>query len=131
VDIGSVGTQLSHAKIATERNSRRVPAASFASRAEARAVEFLRFLLNAREMVVEIKIERGLISFGEDESQELPRLFKVIPCASRSDISCLIGKVICIDCLAPRLIACSKSAAASGSHASQASVFAALRSPSS
>jgi hypothetical protein len=76
VDIGSVGTQLSHAKIATERNSRRVPAASFASRAEARAVEFLRFLLNAREMVVEIKIERGLISFGEDNLKNYPDFLK-------------------------------------------------------
>jgi hypothetical protein len=53
--------------------------------------------------------------------------YKVIPCASRSDISYLIGKVLYFDCQAPPSIACSKSAAGSVSHDSQASAFAALR----
>ena len=85
--------------------------------------------MNAQEMGVETRIERDLISFSENESRELPPTFEVIPCASRSDISHLIGKVFCIDSLAQLSIACCESAAAFGSHALRDSAFAALRSP--
>jgi hypothetical protein len=53
------------------------------TRAKARAAEgywltalFVSFLKNVQKMVVEIKVERDLISFGENESREFPQLLK-------------------------------------------------------
>lgn len=41
-----------------------------------RTALFVRLLINAREMSVEIKIEADLNCFRENDSRELPQLFK-------------------------------------------------------